>query len=144
MTTSIAAQQSNHRRSAAKAKSVFGALGFGAAVLASAGLAGCVSPASKMVTAQFAFTTNGIVIHNPKDLTIQRFEFQDMQRGVVLKVDGYSNVADANALQANVAQAQLVGQALQSGIQMGQNLAGAALSAYGIHIPAPNSTNNNH
>jgi hypothetical protein len=105
------------------------------ALIAALALCGCASPTSRIVTAQFAFSTNGIVIHNPKDLTIQRFEFQDLQRGLVLKVDGYANVADANALQANVAQAQLVGQALQSGIQMGQGIAGAALSAYGIHIP---------
>jgi len=104
--------------------------------------AGCATKAPEVITTRIAYTTNGLDVVSPKDITFESLELEDPRFGVRAKVTGYSSTASAAALRSVeaeqtgwLAQAQLMQQMLSQWSEL-------AARAYGIPVqPAQSVTN---
>lgn len=111
-----------------------------ALVMAASFLAGCATKASQqLVTTRITYTTNGLDVVSPKDITFDSLELEDPTHGVRAKVKGYSSTASAAALRA--AEAEQAGwmaqmQAMQALVAQFGTL---AARAYGVPTGPPDA-----
>lgn len=110
--------------------------GLGLLVLAILG-GGCAS-AGKAVTANIRLQcgTNSVTVSQPKDTIIERLEFDPTTGRLVLY--GYQSTANAAAVEAMRAQAEMQRQTMAQGIRMIESLAERAAQSQGVPI-APRS-----
>lgn len=110
--------------------------GLGLLVIAIFG-GGCAS-AGKAVTANIRLQcgTNSVTVSQPKDTIIERLEFDPTTGRLILY--GYQSTANAAAVEAMRAQAEMQRQTMAQGIAMIQNLGAMAAQSQGVPI-APRS-----
>ncbi len=110
--------------------------GLGLLVVAILG-GGCAS-AGKAVTANIRLQcgTNSVTVSQPKDTIIDRMEFDPATGRLILY--GYQSTANAAAVEAMRAQAEMQRQTMAQGLAMIQNLGAMAAQSQGVPI-APRS-----
>jgi hypothetical protein len=123
-----------------------------ALVVAAAFLDGCATKApQQLVTTRITYSTNGLDVVSPKDITFDSLELEDPTHGVRAKVKGYSSTASAAALRtAEAEQAGWMAQ-MQAMQAMVAQFGALAARAYGIPtgpiepapvpVPVPPATN---
>lgn len=109
------------------------------AIAAASGLVGCMSSPKEIVTAEIEIRhgTNLFRLKQPKDTTLKRASIDPYSGRVDL--EGYTSTANAAALEAQRAQAEMIGAVMDRTIQTADRLGTIAARLSGIPIPA--STN---
>lgn len=99
--------------------------------------AGCATKAPEIITTRITYSTNGLDVVSPKDITFDSLELEDPTHGVRAKVKGYSSTASAAALRS--AEAEQAGWMAQ--MQMMQQMLAQwgemAARAYGVPVTSP-------
>lgn len=100
-------------------------------------LVGCVSSPKDIVTAEIEIRhgTNVFRLKQPKDTTLKKASIDPFSGRVEL--EGYTSTANAAALEAQRAQAEMIGAVMDRTIQTADRLGAIAAKLSGVPIPSP-------